>query len=220
MNRLEWKSVQIDVKAASSGLIEGYASRFGQIDQGGDMVVRGAYSASLMTKASNGIKIKMLWQHDPSQPIGVWDALSEDETGLYVKGRLLPSVAKAKEVQELVESGAVDGLSIGYKTIRSERGQKGERILKELDLWEVSVVTFPMQQSARIDAIKAADMSERDMEELLTQDAGLSRSIARKLMAGGFDAIRAKQDAGTGIGDLAQFMREMKSQNGGSHVGA
>ena len=103
-----------------------------------------------------------------------------------------------------------DGLSIGEGTVNAVRGAKGERLLKELDIWEVSLVTFPMLPSARIDAVKAAGLTERDFERMLTQDAGLSRSVARRLMAGGYDAVKAMQDAGDGIGELAQFMRAIK----------
>lgn len=131
--------------------IAGYASVFGQRDRGGDTVVAGAYAASLDRLAARGDAVRMLWQHDPSQPIGVWDAVREDATGLYVKGRLLPDVARAREAQALLAAGAVDGLSIGYRTLRAEAVAGGGRRLLELDLWEVSLVTFPMQTSARID---------------------------------------------------------------------
>lgn len=207
MERLEWKSVRLDVKAGANGAIEGYASRFGEVDNGGDSVAPGAYQASLGAMSAEGRRVKMLWQHDPSQPIGVWDSVMEDQTGLFVKGRILSDVAKGREALALIESGAVDGLSIGYRTVRAERGAKGERILKELDLWEVSVVTFPMQQSARIDAAKAAELTERELERMLTRDAGLSRAVAQKLMGGGFDAIKAMRDAGDGIDELAALLK-------------
>ncbi|WP_296641044.1 HK97 family phage prohead protease [Roseinatronobacter sp.] len=131
--------------------IAGYASIFGQRDRGGDTVVAGAYAASLARLAASGDQVRMLWQHDPSQPIGVWDEVREDAVGLYVKGRLLPDVTRAREAQALLAAGAVDGLSIGYRTLRAEKLPGGGRRLLELDLWEVSLVTFPMQSSARID---------------------------------------------------------------------
>lgn len=189
---IEHKATTFEIKADSKGIVEGYASRFGEVDKGGDVVVKGAYSESLNT----GRKVKMLWQHDPSQPIGVWDEVKEDETGLYVRGRILDTVEKGREVKSLIEAGAIDGMSIGYRTITSERGTDGSRMLKELDLWEISMVTFPMLESARVDAIKAVEMSRREIEQKLTQDAGFSRSVARALMGGGYDAIKAMQDAG------------------------
>lgn len=201
---METKALSLTLKADSQGVIEGYASRFGEVDKGGDMIVRGAYSNTLAT----GRKVKMLWQHDPWQPIGVWDEVAEDATGLMVRGRILSTVEKGREALALVEAGAVDGLSIGYRTVKSERASDGSRILQELDLWEVSLVTFPMQESARVDAVKAAEMSRREMEALLTQDAGLSRSVARAIMDGGMGAVKAMQDAGgNGLSELAQFMR-------------
>lgn len=136
--------------------IAGYASLFGQQDKGGDIVAAGAYAASLARLAARGEQVRMLWQHDPTQPIGVWDLVREDASGLYVEGRLLPDVARAREAQVLLAAGAVDGLSIGYRTIRAEALPGGGRRLLELDLWEVSLVTFPMQASARI-ARKADD---------------------------------------------------------------
>lgn len=201
---MERKSIKFEAKASSSGVIEGYASRFGEVDKGGDVVLKGAYAGSLM-KA----KPKMLWQHDPSQPIGVWDEAAEDDTGLYVRGRILDTVDKGREAKTLIEEGVIDGLSIGYKTLRAGRDEKGNRLLQEVDLWEVSMVTFPMQDTARIDSIKAADMSRREMEVLLTQDAGLSRSVARALMDEGMRAVKAMRGAGDdGLSELAQFMRE------------
>lgn len=130
--------------------IEGYASLFGLTDQGGDIVQRGAYAASLKRLAARGDKVRMLWQHDPARPIGVWDEIREDEKGLWVKGRLLPEVAQAREAAALIEAGAIDGLSIGYRTISAERDGKGRRILSEVELWEVSLVTFPMLAEAKV----------------------------------------------------------------------
>jgi len=94
----------------------------------------------------------MLWQHDPTQPIGVWDEVREDAKGLFVKGRLLLDVARAREAHVLVQAGAIDGLSIGYRTVRSEKAAKGGRLLHEIELWEVSLVTFPMLPEARVRA--------------------------------------------------------------------
>lgn len=130
--------------------IEGYASLFGLRDKGGDMVVPGAYAASLTRLAARGERVRMLWQHDPAQPIGIWEEVVEDARGLHVRGRLLPEIARAREARVLLEAGAVDGLSIGYRTIRAEAIPGGGRKLIELDLWEVSLVTFPMQPEARI----------------------------------------------------------------------
>ena len=140
-------------------LVQGYASVFGRRDQGGDVVQAGAYGASLKALAAAGRRVKMLWQHDPAQPIGVWDEVREDATGLYVKGRILVDVERGREAAALLAAGAIDGLSIGYRTLRAERDGKGQRLLAELELWEVSLVTFPMLPEARV-AAKSDDLAE------------------------------------------------------------
>lgn len=132
--------------------IEGYASVFGVRDRGGDIVLPGAYAASLKRMAEAGGRVRMLWQHDQSQPIGVWDEVAEDAHGLRVKGRLLTEVARGREAAALMAAGAVDGLSIGYRTLRAEKLPEGGRKLVELELWEVSLVTFPMLPIARASA--------------------------------------------------------------------
>ena len=129
--------------------ISGYASLFGIADQGGDVVAPGAYADSLKKLADSGRTVKMLWQHDPNRPIGVWDEVREDAHGLFVKGRILTELSLGQDVLTLVGSGAIDGLSIGYRTVKSEKADMG-RLLKTLDLWEVSLVTFPMLPEARV----------------------------------------------------------------------
>ena len=133
-------------------VVEGYASLFGQRDQGGDTVQAGAYAVSLKALAAQGRRVKMLWQHDPGQPIGVWEDVREDAKGLYVKGRILTEVDRGREAAALLSAGAIDGLSIGYRTLRAERDPKGQRLLAEVELWEVSLVTFPMLAEARVSA--------------------------------------------------------------------
>jgi HK97 family phage prohead protease len=155
--------------------ISGYASRFGDADRGGDVVQKGAYAVSL----ASGRGVKMLWQHDPAQPIGVWSEIREDDTGLWVKGRLLEDVARAREVAALIAAGAIDGLSIGYRTKRAGKNDGGRRLLTELELWEVSVVTFPMLPSARV-AAKGGDPAEAALREMAAALEG-----ARQEMAGG-----------------------------------
>ena len=160
------------IKVQDDHVIEGYASLFGACDQGGDVVSAGAYAASLGAIKAEGRRVKMLWQHDPTLPIGVWDEVREDAKGLWVKGRLLPEVAKGREALELIAAGAIDGLSIGYRTVKSTKNTKGQRLLTELELWEVSLVTFPMLPSARVAAkadevVLDHDAMLRDMAEAL-----------------------------------------------------
>ncbi len=155
---LEQKFCQFDaeLQVTDGSTIEGYASLFGACDQGGDVVAKGAYAASLKALVSEGRSVKMLWQHDPAQPIGIWDEVREDARGLYVKGRLLESTQRGREAAALIEAGAIDGLSIGYRTKKASKNDKGQRLLTELELWEVSLVTFPMLPSARASARASA----------------------------------------------------------------
>lgn len=146
--------------------IEGYASLFGKSDQGGDVVAKGAYQSSLAFLAAKGRSVKMLWQHDPAQPIGIWDEVREDEKGLYVKGRLLDDVKKGREAAALIKAGAIDGLSIGYRTKKAAKDDKGQRLLTELELWEVSLVTFPMLPGARVGAKGGAPFEVDLMRDL------------------------------------------------------
>ena len=147
---LELKFLGGEGLKADGAVIEGYASLFGLADQGGDIVRAGAFAASLARLAAKGERVRMLWQHDPARPIGVWDEIREDGRGLWVKGRLLPEVAQAREAMTLISAGAMDGLSIGYRTVSAERDAKGRRLLTEVELWEVSLVTFPMLPDARL----------------------------------------------------------------------
>ncbi len=160
--------------------IEGYASLFGQPDQGGDVVRKGAYGASLKALKDQARRVKMLWQHDPAQPIGVWDEVREDERGLFVKGRLLESVARGREAAALIAAGAIDGLSIGYRTVVAAKNDKGQRLLSELELWEVSLVTFPMLPSARVAAKGDASGAEDALRELAAALDGARLELAQR----------------------------------------
>ena len=151
-----------DELTVNEAVIEGYASLFGQTDQGGDIVAKGAYARSL---SRNG-GVKMLWQHDPAEPMGVWDLVSEDSKGLRVRGRLLTETRRGREALALLRAGAMDGLSIGYRAIRSARGEGGGRVLTEIDLWEVSLVTFPMLPEARAAACSPAGEAEGAQDDL------------------------------------------------------
>ncbi len=138
---------------AADGSFSGYASLFGVRDTGGDIVLPGAFRASLAARGVRGIR--MLFQHDPSEPIGVWDDIREDGQGLFVRGRLLSGVGRAREVHCLLRSGGLDGLSIGFRVIKRWRGpEPGTRRLAQVDLWEISIVTFPMLGGARVNALK------------------------------------------------------------------
>lgn len=126
--------------------IEGYAAIFHERDLNGDIVAPGAFKRSLNASSP----IRMLYQHAAEAPIGRWISFREDARGLYVRGEILLESPRAKEVAALIDGGAIDGLSIGYRTVRAEKGAAGARRILEAELWEVSVVTFPMAPAARI----------------------------------------------------------------------
>ena len=148
----KFQAFEAETSDAQGLIIQGYASLFDHKDQSGDVVRKGAYSKSLSKKKAENIAIKMLWQHDPTQPIGVWDEVYEDARGLFVKGRILKEIQAGQEALILLEAGAIDGLSIGYRTIESNKNSYGGRDLREVELWEVSLVTFPMLPEARVAA--------------------------------------------------------------------
>ena len=129
--------------------IQGYASLFWKRDLNDDIVAAGAFDASLARAEPN--RVKMLHQHDPTTPIGVWDEMRADGRGLYVKGRILHAAPLGKMSAALVKAGAMDGLSIGFRTVKARADDSRRlRVLTEIDLWEVSLVTFPMLPGARL----------------------------------------------------------------------
>ncbi|OJX12511.1 MAG: hypothetical protein BGO77_03270 [Caedibacter sp. 37-49] len=149
-------SYPIELKfLADEGAFEGYASVFEHLDDQGDRVLKGAFIDSLKHWWHSGQVPKMLWQHDPTQPIGVWESLEEDRHGLRVKGRLLLDVQRGREAYALMKSGVLDSLSIGYRVLEARPGLKsGERLLSKLELHEISLVTFPANDRAKITQVK------------------------------------------------------------------
>ncbi|MBA4610918.1 HK97 family phage prohead protease [Stappia taiwanensis] len=134
-----------------TAVVSGYASLFGSLDDAGDLVMRGAFHRSLRERGPAGIRF--LWQHDPARPIGVFEEMREDRTGLFVKGRLLTGTATGREAAVLIAAGALDGLSIGFRARSARRDpHTGIRRLHDIDLWEVSLVTFPLHPGARLAA--------------------------------------------------------------------
>ncbi|MBY8918069.1 HK97 family phage prohead protease [Nitratireductor sp. L1-7-SE] len=204
---LDIETVEVD------GTFSGYASLFGKVDLGRDAVERGAFARSLEKRGAAGVR--MLFQHDPNQPIGTWEELREDARGLLVRGRLALGVARAREVWELMRDRALDGLSIGFRTVKAKTEAKtGVRRIVEADLWEISVVTFPMLPEARVDEVKTENRgaplpTAREFERWLTRDAGLTRREARVVIAKGFGALRRERDAARGFDDgLAAVIRQ------------
>ena len=136
------------------GVFVGYASLFNRRDAAGDVVMPGAFAHSLAARGVHGIR--MLFQHDPHEPIGSWIDIDEDDKGLYVRGRLNREVQRGRELLGLLAERGLDGLSIGFKTVSASRDRlTGARHLHRIDLWEISLVTFPMLAGARVTAVKA-----------------------------------------------------------------
>lgn len=127
-------------------LIEGYASLWGVADLNRDVVTKGAFAESIARIGAGGVR--MLHQHESRAVVGVWDAAVEDERGLFLRGRIMDWSAEARFAQALARAGAMDGLSIGFRAVRARR-EGAARVLVEVDLWEVSLVTFPMLPGAR-----------------------------------------------------------------------
>ncbi len=154
MERLE---IETKFQTISAGLLSGYASVFGgKPDSHGDIIAPGAYAASLKAHREAGTAPLMLWQHDPHQPLGRWLDLKEDETGLQVTGQLVLDTVKGREAHALLKAGALNGLSIGYRVIDFERLPGGGRLLKEIELIEISLVSIPAASAARITSVKSA----------------------------------------------------------------
>lgn len=198
-----------------NGAIEGYASVFGEVDLARDIVMPGAFTASL--KARGASKVKMFFMHNQSDPVGVWTDIAEDSKGLHAKGRVLIETARGKDVHEQVKAGALDGLSIGYRTIKSRHDvSKKARLLDQLDLWEISLATIPLLDSARVTSVKNFD--SRELEGAL-RDAGLSRSAA--VTAVGIFRKSLQSDSGEpeegqreAASDLLATMRRFKEKLG------
>ncbi|HEX8664485.1 MAG TPA: HK97 family phage prohead protease [Beijerinckiaceae bacterium] len=157
---------------AEDGTFEGYASLFGVADLGKDVVAPGAFAESLSRRGAGGVRL--LWQHDPAEPIGRWLAIAEDARGLRVRGRLNLAVARAREIHALMREGAVDGLSIGFRVERARTDRAGLRRIEKLDLWEISVVTFPMLPGARVAGVKRVLSSAEGLARII-------RGAARRL---------------------------------------
>ncbi len=186
-----------------AGVITGYGAVFGNLDSYRDVIVKGAFKDTLREHKKSGTMPAMLLQHggfgmtaDDDMPIGVWTKMEEDDTGLFVEGQLALDTQRGKEAYALLKMKprpALNGLSIGYAAKAWDVGTKPDeprRMLKKVDLWEVSLVTFPANPKARVSGVKAADSVKtiRDFEKFL-RDEGFSHAAARAIAAGGFKAV-------------------------------
>lgn len=175
------RDFRLDIKEITEeGRFSGYASVFDVIDYFDDVILRGAFEKSISEK-----KPVMLWQHDSDEPIGVYESITEDDIGLWVNGRLLLDLERAKEAYILLKNQAIRGLSIGFVPTlwewETRENNRRIRLLKEVDLWEISLVTFPANPKALVDDVKSVK-SVRDVEDVL-REAGFSRNDAKILIA-------------------------------------
>ena len=173
--------VGFEIKAVNAdGTVEGYGSVFGVRDNYDDVIAKGAFVQSLKGHKAAGTMPAMLWQHDADKPIGIWTEMVEDEKGLRIKGQLAMETVKGKEAHALLKMGALNGLSIGFMSKEWAYDRETEvRTLTAIDLWEVSLVTFPANEKARVTNVKSADelQAPKDAEKVL-RDAGFSKSDA------------------------------------------
>jgi len=205
--------VPIEIKALSDdGEFEGYGSTFNNVDKGMDMVMPGAFRRTLSEQKLT--RIKMLRDHDTRKIVGKWLELAEDERGLKVRGKLFShgedAIQLAKETYALMKAEALDALSIGYRTIKSAWDeQSGVRKLLDVDLWEISVVTFPMNDLATVDGVKG-DLTQRDVERIL-REGGAPSGFAKLVAIHGFDEaskrVGSRREGGSSVG-LADLIRQ------------
>jgi len=178
---LKHLTFESEIKSDAKGIFTGYGSIFGNEDQGNDVMKKGAFTKSLTRRPAS--KVKMLYQHKTDEPIGIFTEMYEDNKGLYVKGQLAMGTQKGREAYELLKMGALDGMSIGFKADPDKQGynenKRGVRTLKEVDLMEISLVTFPMNESALIETVKGNAKNIREWEKILRDAGGLSRTEAK-----------------------------------------
>lgn len=220
----KYSSPVLDIKSITDeGVITGYGSVFGNKDRVDDVVVAGAFSKSLAMHKKNNSSIKMFWQHNPSEPIGKWNSVEQDSKGLLVHGKLNMGVQRAREAYALLKEGDIEGLSIGYRVVNEEYDKSsGVNLLKEISLFEVSIVSIAANQAAKIDEVKSMidqeileklsggdRLTEREFEKMV-KGLGLSNSqaerAARVHLKGSGEPIKADSGA-------LEFLAALKSKS-------
>ena len=191
-----------DIKTEQEGVFSGYASTFGNVDNGNDIVAKGAFTKSLAERPAS--KVKLLSQHKTDEPIGIFTEVFEDSKGLFVRGKLALGTQKGRETYELMKLGAIDGMSIGFranpeKQIYNE--SKRTRTLKEVQLLEISLVTVPMNERAMVQSVKG-EKSIREWETILRDAGGLSRTEAKVGAKALMDALNHRDDDTKQLADL------------------
>lgn len=201
--------IVLDIKALSEdGTFEGYGSVFGVKDSYGDIVMPGAFAESLARHRAAGTMPAMLWQHDSDDVCGVWLEMSEDAVGLKVKGQLALKTAYGSDAYELLKIKAIRGLSIGYVTEEEEVDRvAGVTKLTKLDLWEISLVTFPANTSATVTSVKSIEaIVDLKSAEAYLRDVGMSRKEAVAFVS----RIKALPLSDSGDGEMKQLLDALK----------
>lgn len=199
------KSFNLKIKAVQEdGFFSGYGAVFGNVDWYNDVILPGAFAKSLEKWAEKNKMPPVLWNHNDGEPIGVYTSIYEDEKGLFVEGRLLiDDVPRAKSTHALLKAGAIDGLSIGYKTKKANQQTNGIRELIELDLGEISIVTMPANEESLITSVK----SKLEDGELPTLP-----EFEKFLRESGFSKTQATAIAGKGLRHLLSESEDEKFQ--------
>lgn len=210
---LERKSMAFEVKDISdTGTFEGYAAVFGNVDAWNDVIERGAFKSCLRDYKKAGKMPALLWQHDRKQPIGVYEAMKEDDHGLFVKGRLLKDdVAQASEAYALLKAGALSGMSIGYLVKDYSIDEKTwVRTLRKVDLVEASLVTFPANDKAQITSVKSSGIKTiREFEAFLRDVGGFPANEAKSIASRGF---KSRDEAEQRSAELAAILRQISTR--------
>jgi len=219
---MKTKDFALQVKDLSEeGTFEGHVSVAGNVDSYGEIVVPGAFGKSLAKHRREGTKPLLLWQHNPDEPIGVWDDLAEDGKGLWGQGRLLKGVRRADEAHILLKGGAIRGLSIGYREVKTEPDGAMRKLI-ELDLLEASLVSFPANHRARVSAVKSEALTDfarrlrdgeppsiKEFEDVL-RDAGVPKAMAMRIASVGYGkAIRSESEGKAN--DAYEFLKGLRA---------
>lgn len=210
----------LEIKALSDeGLFSGYGSVFGVKDSYGDIVMPGAFAKSLTSHRKAKSRPAMLWMHDMKEPVGSWSQMAEDEKGLYVEGSLNMDVQRAREIYSLLKRGDIAGLSIGYYEVKATDDEtQAARLLKQLDLVEVSIVSIGANPAALVGGVKSleeiraafakGETPRLDTIEECLRDAGFPKALATAFVSAGKAAFR-RSDSGAEASDALEFLRAL-----------
>ena len=182
---MEYKQVafKMDEVDEDANVFKGYASTY-DLDKGGDIIVRGAFDKTLQDNAN---QVKILWQHKQDSPIGKPSVMRADDNGLYIEGKVSDTTL-GRDAKILMKDGVINSMSIGFITKESDYNQDGIRLIKELELVEFSLVTYPMNEKAIITQIKNA-LDPRELEHIL-REAGYTKSQAAKMACVSIKSLR------------------------------